>query len=359
MANTEDTSTTTGIDYHCDQARELRQALDKVLAHQETLKDTITWPTMACRERFKPEEIRRVKSLIGDIEGLEKVSQRLLPPPTALRMIKESNDRGKAAAKAFKVPEVLEEILLYLSIPDLHQAEDTSRDFRSTVAGSPRLQRKLFRSTASTDPLRSLGYVGPFDLHDPWLGYSMSFFSLLEEPFARHSSTDNHINFKGIFQSSTGKLPPLSERVLEMWLAETPGPRAGPQTIWKMRGWKVRDLYRIAQRLLADHKLCPDAPQVRLNERGFVQDEVCFRGEINKVPHVEGEEFEMTALADDDPAWLPHRERAKMSEALETRLAAYIAAKKTAKENKRPMFTLQEFEARGAEDPADEPLAEA
>ncbi|KAK1069360.1 hypothetical protein LTR74_004926 [Friedmanniomyces endolithicus] len=334
---------------------------------------------MDCRERFKPEEIRRVKSLIADIEGLEKVSQRLLPPPTALRMIKESNDRGKAAAKAFKVPEVLEEILLYLSIPDLHQAEDTSRDFRSTVAGSPRLQRKLFRSTASTDPLRSLGYVGPFDLHDPWLGYSMSFFSLLEEPFARHSLTDNHINFKGIFQSSTGKLPPLSERVLEMhvsqppvtfihfatgccgtrWLAETPGPRAGPQTIWKMRGWKVRDLYRIAQRLLEDHKLCPDAPRVRLNERGFVQDEVCFRGEINKVPHVEGEEFEMTALADDDPAWLPHRERAKMSEALETRLAAYIAAKKTAKENKRPMFTLQEFEARGAEDPADEPLAEA
>ncbi len=248
MANTEDTSTTTGIDYHCDQARELRQALDKVLAHQETLKDTITWPTMACRERFKPEEIRRVKSLIGDIEGLEKVSQRLLPPPTALRMIKESNDRGKAAAKAFKVPEVLEEILLYLSIPDLHQAEDTSRDFRSTVAGSPRLQRKLFRSTASTDPLRSLGYVGPFDLHDPWLGYSMSFFSLLEEPFARHSLTDNHINFKGIFQSSTGKLPPLSERVLEMYVSQprsrlyTSRPAVAVRGGWRRRQVRARVL---------------------------------------------------------------------------------------------------------------------
>ncbi|KAK1021010.1 hypothetical protein LTR33_018611, partial [Friedmanniomyces endolithicus] len=113
MADTADTSTTTGIDYHCDQARELRQALDKVLAYQETLKDKIPWPTMDCKERFKPEEIGRLKSLIGDIEELEKVSQRLLPPPTALRMIKESSDRGKAAAKAFKLPEVLEEILLH------------------------------------------------------------------------------------------------------------------------------------------------------------------------------------------------------------------------------------------------------
>ncbi|KAK1814799.1 hypothetical protein LTR12_010846 [Friedmanniomyces endolithicus] len=359
MANTADTSTTTEIDYHCDQARELRHALDKVLAHQETLKGTMTWKTMSCRERFRPEEIAVLKGLIGDIEELEKVSQRLVPPPPAIRMVKENNDRGKAAAKAFELPEVLEEILLHLSIPDLHQAEDTSRDFRSTVAGSPRLQRKLFRSTASTDPLRSLGYVGPFDLHDPWLGYSISCFSLLEEPFAKHDLKDNHINFKAIFQSSTGRLPPLSERVLEIWVAETSDPRAGHQFVWRMRGMKVRDMYRIAQRLLEDHKLCPDASRVRLNERGFVQNQVFFWGEINKVPHVEGEEFEMTALADDDPAWLPHRERAKMSEALETRLEAYIAAKNTAKENGQPMFTLQEFEARGAEDPTDESPVEA
>ncbi len=115
------------------------------------------------------------------------------------------------------------------------------------------------------------------------------------------------------------------------WVAETSDPRAGDQFVWRMRGMKVQDMYRIAQRLLEDHKLCPDVSRIRLNERGFVQNQVYFWGEINKVPHVEGEEFEMTALADDDPAWLPHRERAKMSEALETRLEAYIATKNTGK----------------------------
>lgn len=158
-----------------------------------------------------------MKSLIKDMDSLWNTSQRLLLPP-----LSPYPDGGKAANKFFSVTEVLENVLLYLPIPDLHQADDTSRAFRNTVLGSSKLQRKLFRATAKTDPLRSLGYVGPFDLHDPWLGYSISCFSQLEEPFAQTPTYPPLVEFTAFFQSSTGKLPPLREKVLDMFVAQPP-----------------------------------------------------------------------------------------------------------------------------------------
>ncbi|KAK0302137.1 hypothetical protein LTR01_008934 [Friedmanniomyces endolithicus] len=248
---------------------------------------------MDASSRFNSEEIARMKSLIKDMDSLWNTSQRLLLPP-----LSPYPDRGKAANKLFSVTEVLENVLLYLPIPDLHQADDTSRAFRNTVLGSSKLQRKFFRATAKTDPLRSLGFVGPFDLHDPWLGYSISCFSQLEEPFAQTPTYPPLVEFTAFFQSSTGKLPPLREK------------------------------------LLAEHQLCPDAVIFSLNERGFADNTVACRDAFmtKRVRVVDESPFERH-IAEDDPARVSHRERTNKSEALRARLIAYTAAKRIGKLN--------------------------
>ncbi|KAF2163199.1 hypothetical protein M409DRAFT_68520 [Zasmidium cellare ATCC 36951] len=53
-------------------------------------------------------------------------------------------DEQSAASRVFNIPELLETILLNLSIKDLLLSQRTSRSFRYTVAGSIRLRRKLF-----------------------------------------------------------------------------------------------------------------------------------------------------------------------------------------------------------------------
>ncbi|TKA36646.1 hypothetical protein B0A54_11889 [Friedmanniomyces endolithicus] len=351
---------TTDMASHWPQEKNFRRALDNVLAHQEIIQSTLIWQTMYTNSPFKLEDVARAKALVKDIEELKKNSQGFLPAP-----ISPCPDSGEAAVKFFNVTEVFEKILLHLSIPDLHRAEDTSRVFRNTVIGSPKLQRKLFRTTAKTDPLRSLGYVGPFDFEDPWHGYSIFCFSAAEEPFSALTRSTPRVQWKARFQSSTGRLPPLSNKVLDMFVAQPPiqlsnfitdccatrweagwsVSRTQSQLVLRDSGVKLRDLYEIAQGLLEEHRLCPDSDN--LNERGFVQNMVQLWGDFEIWDDFAAREWPFkNFISEDDPAWVPIKERAKKSEALQVRLSAYMAAKTAAKEKRQPMFTLQEFEAR-------------
>ncbi|KAK0297811.1 hypothetical protein LTS00_003349 [Friedmanniomyces endolithicus] len=350
-------------------AEELRHALNNVIAHQEAIQETVTFPIRPYGSHSLPKEKVRARALLRDMDELKRVSQRLLPPP-----IPASPDGGKAATRAFGVTEVLEKILLHLSVPDFHRTEDTSQAFRKTVIGASKLQRKLFRTTANSDPLRSLGYVGPFDLHDPWLGYSISCFSDPEEPFSHPSREFPIVYWTALFQSTTGKLPPLSRKVLEMFVAQPPigsfrfvaqccdtrgysgmpDMREHIECVTRLGGVKLRDMNEIAQGLLEEHKLCMDGIPF-INDQGFVENTITFWGSsLLTFEPVDDNDPLSRYIPDDDPVWILHTERAKKFEAMQARRIAYIAARRAAAENGEPKFTMQEFEARGAADPGPE-----
>ncbi|KAK5677550.1 hypothetical protein LTS10_010122 [Elasticomyces elasticus] len=331
-------------DCQCEAGTELRRALDKVLAHQETLKDTIQWPTMDNTERLTTTEIIRLKSLLRDIQALAEITAGLSRPVEPV-----CSDSGNAAAKVFAVPELLEEILMHLPIVDLLKEEDTSSTFRNTVAQSPRLCQKLFRTSTASQPSRSLGYVEPFDLDDQWLGYSISCFSGLDEPQAGYRfplPLSYNVQFKALFQSTTGELPPLRNKVLDMYIGQPPvvlagfathccntGTWASPLTsqsepgrgysrIRRAGGIKLRDIYGVAKGLLREHRLCHHAPLSTLNDKGGIKNKVTIFGQFCN----EGLDIG-NSVKESDPAWIPFREQARRKEALEGSLNAYMAAK--------------------------------
>jgi len=116
---------------------ELREALDKVLAHRETFKDTIAWPIIGQTNRVTHEDARRLKVLLGDMDALAEASHRYLPT-TEHPASKAAGDSFRPIVKkVFGTPELLEAILQHLSVPDLLRAEDTCKTFR---ARSPGLQ---------------------------------------------------------------------------------------------------------------------------------------------------------------------------------------------------------------------------
>ncbi|KAK3659029.1 hypothetical protein LTR56_001466 [Elasticomyces elasticus] len=331
-------------DCQCEAGTELRRALDKVLAHEETLKDTISWPTMDNTERLTTTEIVRLKSLLRDIQALAEITAGLSRPVEPA-----CSDSGNAAAKVFAVPELLEGILMHLPIVDLLKAEDTSSTFRNTVAQSPRLCQKLFRTSTTSQPLRSLGYVEPFDLEDQWLGYSISCFSGLDEPQAGYRfplPLSYNIQFKALFQSTTGELPPLRNKVLDMYISQPPvvlagfathccntrtwaspltsrsEPGRGYNRIRRAGGIKLRDIYVVAKGLLREHRLCRHAPRSILNDKGAIKNRVIIFGQFCH----EGLDIG-NSVKESDPAWIPFREKARRKEALEGSLNAYMAAK--------------------------------
>ncbi|KAK5735862.1 hypothetical protein LTR17_007874 [Elasticomyces elasticus] len=349
-----------------DGSAELRRALNSVLSHQEALKDTISWETMEFNQRFTVTERLRLRALLRDIEKLESASQQLLRYTGFAEPV--CTDDGRAANKVFNIPELLDEILLYLSIPDLLKAEATARAFRRTVAQSPRLRQKLFRSSLDGHPLRTIGYVGDFDLHDPWLGYSIACFTGLDQPQAIHQASlppPWNITVNGIFQSTTGDLPPLSNNILDMFISQPPAvyasfvtaccstrtwgsvvtseahPGSGNNRIRQPEGIRLRDFYEVAKGLLREHRVCPHASRVRMDDKGSVQNTVLFWAQFDR----KGDPGAIV-IPDTDPAWKPHRVEAERKQVLEARLAAYMAAKTTAFQNDEPIPTLEDFEAR-------------
>ncbi|KAK4957124.1 hypothetical protein LTR10_005082 [Elasticomyces elasticus] len=336
-------------DCQCEAGTELRRALDKVLAHQETLKDTISWPTMDTTERLTTTEIVRLKSLLGDIQALAENTAGLSQPVEPA-----CSDSGNAAAKVFAVPELLEGILMHLPIVDLLKAEDTSSTFRNTVAQSARLCQKLFRTSTAFQSLRSLGYVGPFDLDDQGLGWLPLF-----------PPSKLHVQFKALFQSTTGELPPLRNKVLDMYISQPPvvlagfathccatrtwatpltlrsEPGRGYNRIRRAGGIKLRDIYGVAKGLLREHRLCHRAPLNILNDKGAIKNKVTIFGQFCNGGIDMG-----NSVKESDPAWIPVREQARRKEALDGSLNAYMAAKIAAFQNHEPIPTLEKFEAR-------------
>ncbi|KAK5735864.1 hypothetical protein LTR17_007876 [Elasticomyces elasticus] len=331
-----------------DSEDEVASAVGTVLAHRDKLKDIISRPAMSHHDEWQESDQRQLKALLADIEAL-----RVLRPETQKNLQGSTSHSvtGKAVVEAFKTAELLESVLQHLTIPELHNAEDTCRLFRDTIASSPKLLQKLFRTLVTSHKLRTPGYLGPFDHTNPWLRYSISCFSALTEPGAYYPYGPETflVCFEARFQSCTGALPQLPNRVLEMFVSQPPITKAqiflaccgrmpfkgdadgnAIYTLCNANGFKLKDFYT----------------------DGFVQNTATFVGQYldhgpTTLSPVDGNMYH-GRLPADDPAWSPHVQFRKKTEEEDAVMAAYMAAKMHAHWDRQPVFTLEEFKARTA-----------
>ncbi|KAK5735863.1 hypothetical protein LTR17_007875 [Elasticomyces elasticus] len=363
-------NTSTEVNNDANEIIELCSAVDDVLAHKDVLKAAIDWSTISQPDRWTERDRLILKSLLGDIEALGKTRE----GHGLLAVVQPRlDDDGRAAAEVFKIPELLEGILEHLSIPDLFRAEDTCRLFKDTISASPKLQHKLFRTSTCGERLRTLGYVGPFDSTDPWLGYSISCSSDLTksiDPYIHIDAPEWNatpgsiaVFFNARFRSCSGKLPKLPERVLDMFVCQPIVTFQGAsiaccpavqRSLVTLGGCRLKDLYAVAGELLEEHKLCPNATIESLSKDGYVNNTVRFRSLVADYypqPTQEGYIWESDGrLRADDPAWRPHVQRQRELNEHNAVLTAYMAAKDLAAQNGEPMFTLESFRARTASD---------
>ncbi|KAK5677549.1 hypothetical protein LTS10_010121 [Elasticomyces elasticus] len=356
-----------------DSEDEVASAVGTVLAHRDKLKDIISRPAMSHHDEWQESDQRKLKALLADIEALQ-----VLRPETQKNLLSSTSHSvtGKAVVKVFKTAELLESVLQHLTIPELHNAEDTCRIFRDTIASSPKLLQKLFRTSVTSHRLHTPGYLGPFDKTNARLRYSISCFSSLTEPGAYYPYGPETflVRFEARFQSCTGTLPQLPSRVLEMFVSQPPITKAqiflaycgrmpfkgdangdAIYTLCNANGFKLKDFYTVANTFLKEHKLCPFAHRGLLNKDGFVQNTATFVGQYldhgpTTLSPVDGNMY-YGRLPADDPAWSPHVQFRKKTEEEEAVMAAYIAAKIQAHSDHQPMFTLEDFKTRTAAKP--------
>jgi len=146
--------------------------------------------------------------------------------------------------------------------------------------------------------MRCHSYIGPFDKTTRWLGYFISSFNNLQEPQAQEDWPPHvWVRLETKFQSCDGKLPRLSDRVLDMYLHQPPvtsadfvlsccelrhyaanGADVPAREIERADGGflKIRDIYDVAADLFEKHKLCPDASTEMLGSEGFVRNTLMF-----------------------------------------------------------------------------------
>lgn len=106
------------------------------------------------------------------------------------------------ASKVFSIPEILEHILLDLdSTKDLLLAQRASKEFKATMAGSPRIQQALFFKPLSQSSSNKRVRINPLlcirNWQDPWtirldkvMGRNIEHLTLVVEPdlFPPHAS---------------------------------------------------------------------------------------------------------------------------------------------------------------------------
>ncbi|KAK5743257.1 hypothetical protein LTR17_002734 [Elasticomyces elasticus] len=265
---------TTTFNHHSDDDDELQNALDRVLAHQDIIKDSASWPVISRRSIRSHIEFERLKDLLADLASLQRIRERVRKHNIVINPT--TSGPSEAATKVFTTPELLETILLLLHTPDLFRSEDTCRTFRDTIAASPALRRKFFRTSNNDMQLRTPGYLGPCNLGEQRHGYQVSLSSGVEEPLAE--ALDGLTGFTARFVTGDGTLPMLRERVLDMFVSQPPitwvhfslscchiraylDARSGERitSLERVGGLQVRDLYDVAKHLFHEHRLCPRA----------------------------------------------------------------------------------------------------
>ncbi|TKA71458.1 hypothetical protein B0A55_07799 [Friedmanniomyces simplex] len=288
---------------------------------------------MDAKDHQDPDLAITIGELEHSVQGLKTFFSDFLEP--TLYTEKQPLDRQEgtpAAQRVLELPELLENVLQYLEIPDILRFQQVNRSACASVDGSPRLQSTLsLRPDPAGSPLR-LPFADANLFPQP-----AGFICSSHGQHARPDTPEGQALVTAHFLSLVGQ--PL--RI---------GARCRRIKVKSDTGITVGDLYDAMRKIQEEHRLCPHAARIEHGDDGMVSANVKFTA--------------LVQLRSDDPMFQFWRdseaarvqrgqmrlvERSKRVEQ-NARISAYIAYKRTASADQAPIMTLKDCEEAGIVD---------
>ena len=220
---------------------------------------------------------------------------------------------GVVSSRALDIPELLENILCRLSVPELLQAEQVNKRFKEVIAGSSPLQSELYRRPDHESKFRSflqgaeklramnlvhLGisadlrcehYVDPLDPTAELFPYAAMSFEC-RFPTGSPPRIGSNIRSMLLCQPSvkiltvstdccTSMTSDFKAQLFEKYPQRLPANNRAV-VITSERGFTIADLVDITTKLSTAHRLCPYAPVRMLRDDGYVYCSATFSGRV-------------------------------------------------------------------------------
>ncbi|KAK5744743.1 hypothetical protein LTR17_001819 [Elasticomyces elasticus] len=337
---------------HEQQRSEVSQALE----HQQ--KSAHTLASLRRLQAQLPMQVPGLTDMIEDLErgsqGLDKFFSQFLDP--IFYNEKQPLDicpsgSTSAAQKVFDLPELLEEVLGYLSLVDILHVHQVNQSARASIDGSPRLQSKLSLRAANTDSHLQFPFA-PANV----VARMMAYFTCHRQMRrAADSPAKGQVRIKAAFKPRNRRLGKIDLRCRQMFVTQPPvtfmhiDPGCcnvgdhGKSIVRSAQGITIGDLWDASQKSQAEHKLCPHAQPHMHDEDGLVVSNPTFTTDVK--------------LQQQDPLIAPTSSKARRpfhkapkplserAQAQEDRIAAYIIYKKKTAIHEEEIVTLEELEA--------------
>lgn len=275
------------------------ESVRKALDHQQKLEQTIAsmrrHPAAGgpCDATFSD---AKLDELEHNIHGLKTFFSDILKPVFynerqryyERQPLDAQPEEVSAAQEVLDLPELLELILQYLTIPDILHFQQVNRSARANVDGSPRMLSVLSLRADLPDGHLRLPFAGPmFPTRTSFVCQAVNW------PRKTPNSVEVSASFTDILWQGR-PLPRIGSRYRSMFVAQPPikemsamlpccayKPKSGiPFTIRSETGLTIGDLHDAAMSLREAHRMCPFASVQGHDEEGFVKVHVDFTATI-------------------------------------------------------------------------------
>ncbi|KAK5127207.1 hypothetical protein LTR85_008569 [Meristemomyces frigidus] len=330
-------------------------------------------------------DLERLRSRVEGCTGMTSVESALATVQTAVSELKKTltacetevttfwKPTTESAAKAqqvFNIPELVEEILSYLSVREILTAMQTQHAMSSVVKGSTKLLQELSLQTRKSDSLYTPFSEDPFSgvrPSFPWCRFESKYNPGHEWNYSGTSNPTDTVDF--VISFAGQRLPRVGSRYRQMLVCQPtvsemrvslncckynrddnwgfPQPASPPYgepvipLEVKEGGVTMGHVRDAAAELMRAHRLCPNADYTKLDADGMVNVNPVFYGTIPR------KQVEQSAPPERavNYAWGDPSDAEINAACKEVQLIAYSTAKREAFEAGKPIPTLAEYQA--------------
>lgn len=254
----------------------------KELCHQQELHAILTKLGAACSQgkTSTPSILRTIQSAQRVVDGLADFYSAFLGPIFYNERSHIPIGGVPVAMKVFEIPELLEYILEYVSIPDIMSFQQVSRSIYALIDHSPALLRRL--------SLRAEPYGS--DIKTPFKNFTHGAKGGFYCGWERHAEPEKVVVRAGFHKAGAG-LPYIGTRWCRMFICQPPikwmnvhlpccSRQRGVQTeiVCSAEGITIGDLYDATLRFKQEHSGCVYASADRHDVDGVVVVNPVFTG---------------------------------------------------------------------------------
>ena len=195
---------------------EQRAAVQAALGHQQKMQHTIfSLQRQQASSTVRDDSLtRQLTELETGVQGLQKFFSDFLKPDFYIEKQPLDQPEGTPAAqRVLELPELLELVMDYLTIPDMLRFQQVNRSAKASIEGSPRLQTALALRPVSPDG--TLRFPFAENLFAPAAGFTCNSNVMSRGSYAAAGINDP-IRLTAHFTSRDGDLPKLGSRCRSM-----------------------------------------------------------------------------------------------------------------------------------------------